>query len=274
MDLCRFLQDYAQEFPAREEHRNAALLNEQLGYYQRIAQVQPLLSETDYSAWLARAAADPELVVFLQADGTDGEALRLTNRALAEAGHKPIAAGGRMQIDEDVYKRQKLSYVKVASGTLKSDSALVNARTGEAERMGKLLYVKGKKQTDTTAIGAGDIGAVTKLPAAQTGDTLCEAGRVVKLPAPAFPTPTLSMAIRVAKKGDEGKIGSALARLMEMCIRDRAYSSSPITSRRTYSWMLPVASRRSAKLALPITRLLIMRPAMHTVRSVSSSAAR
>ena len=109
----------------------------------------------------------------------------------------------------------KLSYVKVASGILKSDSALVNARTGEAERMGKLLYVKGKKQTDTTAIGAGDIGAVTKLPAAQTGDTLCEAGRVVKLPAPAFPTPTLSMAIRVAKKGDEGKIGSALARLME-----------------------------------------------------------
>ena len=109
----------------------------------------------------------------------------------------------------------KLSYVKVASGTLKSDSALVNARTGEAERMGKLLYVKGKKQTDTTAIGAGDIGAVTKLPAAQTGDTLCEVGRVVKLPAPAFPTPTLSMAIRVAKKGDEGKIGSALARLME-----------------------------------------------------------
>ena len=109
----------------------------------------------------------------------------------------------------------KLSYVKVVSGTLKSDSALVNARTGEAERMGKLLYVKGKKQTDTTMIGAGDIGAVTKLTAAQTGDTLCEAGRVVKLPAPAFPTPTLSMAIRVAKKGDEGKIGAALARLME-----------------------------------------------------------
>ncbi|OUN87020.1 elongation factor G [Gemmiger sp. An50] len=109
----------------------------------------------------------------------------------------------------------KLSYVKVASGTLKSDSALVNARTGEAERMGKLLYVKGKKQTDTNVICAGDIGAVTKLPAAQTGDTLCEAGRVVKLPAPTFPTPTLSMAIRVAKKGDEGKIGAALARLME-----------------------------------------------------------
>ncbi len=109
----------------------------------------------------------------------------------------------------------KLSYVKVVRGQLKADSALVNGRTGEAERMGKLLYVKGKKQTDTPLIGAGDIGAVTKLTAAQTGDTLCDASQVVKLPAPVFPNPTLSMAIHVSKKGDESKIGSALARLME-----------------------------------------------------------
>ena len=109
----------------------------------------------------------------------------------------------------------KLSYVKVMSGTLKSDSALVNAHTGEPERMGKLLYVKGKKQTDTAQIGAGDIGAITKLANAKTGDTLCEAARVVSLPEAVFPTPTLSMAMHVAKKGDEGKIGAALARLME-----------------------------------------------------------
>ena len=109
----------------------------------------------------------------------------------------------------------KLSYVKVVSGTLKSDSALVNAHTGEPERMGKLLYVKGKKQTDTAQIGAGDIGAITKLANAKTGDTLCEAARVVSLPEAVFPTPTLSMAMHVSKKGDEGKIGAALARLME-----------------------------------------------------------
>ena len=109
----------------------------------------------------------------------------------------------------------KLSYVKVMSGTLKSDSALVNAHTGEPERMGKLLYVKGKKQTDTAQIGAGDIGAITKLANAKTGDTLCEAARVVSLPEAVFPTPTLSMAMHVSKKGDEGKIGAALARLME-----------------------------------------------------------
>ncbi len=109
----------------------------------------------------------------------------------------------------------KLSYVKVISGKLASGSALVNARTGESERMGKLLFLRGKKQMDTSEIGTGDIGAVTKLPGAQTGDTLCDPSRVAALPAPVFPVPTQSVAIKVAKKGDEGKIGSALTRLME-----------------------------------------------------------
>lgn len=109
----------------------------------------------------------------------------------------------------------KLSYVKVLSGKLTGGSALVNARTGEPERMGKLLTLRGKKQTDAAAIEAGDLGAVTKLANAKTGDTLCDPARVVALPAPSFPTPTLAMAVKVAKKGDEGKIGAALARLME-----------------------------------------------------------
>lgn len=109
----------------------------------------------------------------------------------------------------------KLSYVKVVSGVLKPDSPLVNARTGESERIGKLLWVKGKKQSDADAITAGDIGAVTKLPAAQTGDTLCAPGRVVTLPAVEFPKPALTMAIKVKQKGDEGKISGALQRLME-----------------------------------------------------------
>ncbi|HIX13143.1 MAG TPA: elongation factor G [Candidatus Anaerofilum faecale] len=109
----------------------------------------------------------------------------------------------------------KLSYVKMIAGKLKADTPLVNARTGEPERMGKLLWVKGKKQTDADEFDAGDIGAITKLSAAQTGDTLCAPGRVVALPAPAFPVPTYSMALRLVKKGDEGKISGALARLME-----------------------------------------------------------
>ena len=109
----------------------------------------------------------------------------------------------------------KMSYVKVASGKLTAASSLVNSRTGEPESMGKLVSVRGKKQTDVTEITAGDIGVITKLATAKTGDTLCDPARVVSLPTAAFPNPTLSMALKVAKKGDEGKIGAALARLME-----------------------------------------------------------
>ncbi|EJX05607.1 translation elongation factor G [gut metagenome] len=109
----------------------------------------------------------------------------------------------------------KLSYVKVFSGTLTGESELVNARTGEAERFGKLLTVRGKKQADAESIGAGDIGAITKLTTAQTGDTLCDPARVVALPEAKFPLPTLAQAMHVVKKGDEGKIGGALTRLME-----------------------------------------------------------
>ncbi len=109
----------------------------------------------------------------------------------------------------------KLSYIKVVSGAFKADSAIVNARTNEQERFGKLLFIKGKKQTDTNVISAGDIGAVTKLASAQTGDTLCAPGRVVNLPRPVFPKPTLSMAIKLKQKGDESKISGSLSRLME-----------------------------------------------------------
>ena len=109
----------------------------------------------------------------------------------------------------------KLSYLRVISGKVTGGAALVNARTGETEKISKPLTVIGKKQTETDGIGAGDIGAVAKLVSAKTGDTLCDADRVVKLPAPVFPKPSLFMAVTVAKKGDEGKISSALARLME-----------------------------------------------------------
>ena len=81
--------------------------------------------------------------------------------------------------------------------------------------MGKTLIVCGKKQTDTAAITTGDIGVVSKLATAKTGDTLCDPARVVALPAPAYPTGCYRMAVKVAKKGDEGKVSGALARLIE-----------------------------------------------------------
>ena len=109
----------------------------------------------------------------------------------------------------------KLSFIKVLAGKLTASSNVVNARTGQPERMGKTLTVCGKRQTDAAAIPAGDIGAVAKLSTAKTGDTLCDPARVVSLPAPAYPAACYRMAVKVAKKGDEGKVSGALARLME-----------------------------------------------------------
>ena len=109
----------------------------------------------------------------------------------------------------------KLSYVKVISGKLATDSAAINSRTGQPERLGKIIYIRGKKQEDTAYITAGDIGAVTKLAATETGDALCDPKKVLSFDPIHFPHPCLTMAIKAEAKGDEAKIASALQRLME-----------------------------------------------------------
>ncbi len=109
----------------------------------------------------------------------------------------------------------KLSYVKVVSGTLTSDGPLVNARTGEQEKPGKLMFLKGKKQIDTKEIVAGDMGAVTKLVGVKTGDTLCRPDAVYELERIEFPKPSMRMAIKTKNKGDESKVAPAIAKLMD-----------------------------------------------------------
>ena len=109
----------------------------------------------------------------------------------------------------------KLSYVKVVRGVLKSDSVIVNSRTGENEKLGKLLFMRGKKQIDAPEIAAGDIGAITKLAGARTGDTLCAPGNVVQINKIQFPLSSYTMSLRPKQKGDESKIAGALQRLTE-----------------------------------------------------------
>ncbi len=109
----------------------------------------------------------------------------------------------------------KLSYIKVISGKIAPETQLVNMRTGAAEKLGKLVTIRGKKQEDCPVLAAGDIGAVAKLQQTNTGDTLCAPVRKVVLDGVDFPKPSLSMAILPQKKGDEDKIAQGLARLAE-----------------------------------------------------------
>ena len=109
----------------------------------------------------------------------------------------------------------KLVYFKVVSGKVTSDMTLLNMRTGANERIGKLYYVCGKKQVETNCVAAGDIGAVAKLNATGTGDTLCSPARPVRLPEIAYELPNYKMAVRPKNKGEEEKLAAGLMRLAE-----------------------------------------------------------
>lgn len=109
----------------------------------------------------------------------------------------------------------KLSYFKVVSGKVTADSSLVNMRTGENERINKVLLPKGKKQEDTAFIGAGDIGAVAKLSGTNTGDTLCAPTRKIILEGIKYPVPTYQMAVSPKTKGEEDKVAQALIKISE-----------------------------------------------------------
>ena len=109
----------------------------------------------------------------------------------------------------------KMSVFKVLSGTIKKDDTLFNANKGENEKIAKLYTLCGKKQVEVDSLCAGDIGATTKLAVTDTGDTLCSSKNVLKAEEIKFPKPVLSMAVLPKAKGDEEKISSGLAKLME-----------------------------------------------------------
>ncbi len=109
----------------------------------------------------------------------------------------------------------KLNYFKVISGKLVQGATVVNSRTGNDERIGKLVNTLGAKQNDVKEACAGDICAVAKLSNFKTGDTLCTADHVVTLDAVPVPGIAYSMAISSTKKGDEEKIANAVGKLIE-----------------------------------------------------------
>ena len=109
----------------------------------------------------------------------------------------------------------KLSFVKVIAGTLATAATPVDSRTGSQERLGKLVLMHGKTQEPVDCITAGDIGAITKLAEAATGDTLCDPRRVVSFKKTEFPAPCFRMAAYTKGKGDDSKTASSIARLME-----------------------------------------------------------
>ncbi|MBS5595271.1 MAG: elongation factor G [Clostridiales bacterium] len=109
----------------------------------------------------------------------------------------------------------KLSFFRVYSGTLKSGSYVYNSTKGKRERIGRILLMHSNSRTEIDEVYAGDIAAAVGLKDTGTGDTLCDEKEEIILESMEFPDPVISIAIEPASKGDQDKMGLALAKLAE-----------------------------------------------------------
>lgn len=109
----------------------------------------------------------------------------------------------------------RLTYFRVYSGTIYSDSTVWNSYKERQERLGQLYMVRGKNQEPVPHLIAGDIGGVSKLGETTTGDTLCNREHPLAMPRIEFPKPSISVAVHPKTKADLDKLGLSLARLVE-----------------------------------------------------------
>jgi elongation factor G len=109
----------------------------------------------------------------------------------------------------------KITYFRIYSGMMSSDSRVWNQNKGVEERMGTLHVMRGKEQIGVKVVHSGDIAAVAKLSQTATGDTLCDKGHPLTLAVPEYPASFYSVAITPKTQADAGKISPTLTRLCE-----------------------------------------------------------
>ena len=109
----------------------------------------------------------------------------------------------------------KLNYIKVFRGTLKSGATVYNPNSDTEERIGQIFVLRGKKTELVSELVAGDIGAVNKLTATDTGHTLCAVGTALTFDPIHFPKPSLCLAVKPVNKGDEDKMFAGFNKMLE-----------------------------------------------------------
>ena len=109
----------------------------------------------------------------------------------------------------------RLTYIRVYSGRLTSNQAVVNSTKDRKEKIGRLIQMHANSREDISEVRAGDICAVIGLKNTTTGDTLSDADKPVILESMSFPDPVISVAIEPKTKGDQEKLGTAIQRLAE-----------------------------------------------------------
>jgi elongation factor G len=109
----------------------------------------------------------------------------------------------------------QLTYFRVYSGTLKSDTEVFNVTKNQRERIGHLYIVQGKEQQEVSELVPGCIGALAKLKVTKFGDTFADSSNQITYHAIEFPKPVVFMAVKAKAKGEDDKVGTGLTRLVE-----------------------------------------------------------
>ena len=106
-----------------------------------------------------------------------------------------------------------LTFIRVYSGTIKSGTSIYNSSTDKEERVGRMLLMHANSREDIKEANAGDIVSLAGLKNTMTGHTLCNEDNKVLLEPMEFPDPVIEIAVEPKTKGDQEKMGEALARL-------------------------------------------------------------
>ncbi|MBR3233798.1 elongation factor G [Candidatus Saccharibacteria bacterium] len=109
----------------------------------------------------------------------------------------------------------KLIFIRVYAGVLKSGSYILNATTGNKERVGRIVRMFADKRDDIDEVTAGDIAAVVGLKDTTTGTTLCDPAHPIHLESIEFPEPPVSIAVEPKTKADQEKMALGLSKLAE-----------------------------------------------------------
>lgn len=109
----------------------------------------------------------------------------------------------------------KLTYLRVFSGVLASDSRVWNHNVESEERIGTLHVMRGKEQIAIKHLHTGDLGTVAKLSATVTGHTLGDKTHPLKLTPPEYPAPLYAVAVHPKTQSDATKLGPTLTKLCE-----------------------------------------------------------
>ena len=109
----------------------------------------------------------------------------------------------------------KLTYFRAYSGILEKGSAVMNSRTENKERIGRILEMHANDREDRDDVRTGDIVAGIGLKNTRTGDTLCAPDHPIVLEQLEFPRPVIHVAVEPRSKADQDKMGRALGALAE-----------------------------------------------------------